>query len=261
MTCPWPASRMRRASSLSGRCGPVATRFSLGWKATSCWMRRRFSLAAGNRVRVAPRLARAALVMGRVLDQDGSPLSAVPVSVVGLVGGQDEVSFCPAPCPRRPKPPSCRRARWRVRGAFVRRFPMHRDASRSGDWLRDVRGLRFHRLTNCPLRREPLLLAPGDARDLGDLVVSTGVVLSGRVLDQDGQVLEGAQVEARAAGKPAGPANPGHIRPARPVLHSSACGRICPGRSGQGPCAAGHPRRARRGASGSVGIPAGTPGS
>jgi hypothetical protein len=57
-----------------------------------------------------------------------------------------------------------------------------------------------------PLRREPLLLAPGDTQDLGDLVVPTGVLLSGRVLDQDGQGLEGAQVEARAAGKSARPA-------------------------------------------------------
>ena len=56
-----------------------------------------------------------------------------------------------------------------------------------------------------PLQQEPLLLAPGDARDLGDLVVPTGVLLSGRVLDQDGQVVQGAQVEARAARKPARP--------------------------------------------------------
>jgi protocatechuate 3,4-dioxygenase beta subunit len=164
------------------------------------------SLAAGNRVRVAPRLARAALVMGRVLDQDGSPLSAVPVSVVGLVGGQDEVIVLPGALP------TAAEAAELPPGSLARQGSI-RTALSDAQGHFEVGGLAPGRARlevspadKLPLRREPLLLAPGDARDLGDVVVSTGVVISGRVLDQDGQVLEGAQVEARAAGKPVRPA-------------------------------------------------------
>ena len=164
------------------------------------------SLSAGSRVRVASRLARAALVSGRVLDQDGSPLVAVPVSVVGLVGGHDEVLVLPGALPTAAEaaelPPGSLAHQGSIRTAL---------SDAQGHF--EVRGLAPGRARlevspadKLPLRREPLLLAPGDARDLGDLVVPTGVVVSGRVLDRDGQGLEGAQVEARAAGKPARPA-------------------------------------------------------
>jgi protocatechuate 3,4-dioxygenase beta subunit len=164
------------------------------------------SLAGGNKVQVAPRLARAALVSGRVLDQDGSPLRAVPVSVVGLVGGQDEVIVLPGALP------TAAEAAELPPGSLARQGSI-RTALSDAQGHFEVRGLAPGRARlevsppdKLPLRREPLLLAPGDARDLGDVVVATGVVISGRVLDQGGQVLEGAQVEARAAGKPVRPA-------------------------------------------------------
>ncbi|HJX54834.1 MAG TPA: carboxypeptidase-like regulatory domain-containing protein [Polyangia bacterium] len=162
-------------------------------------------LAAGSRVSVAPRLARAALVSGRVLDQDGAPLRGVPVSVVGLVGGQDEVIVLPGALP------TAAEAAELPPGSVVRQGSI-RTALSDVQGRFEVRGLApgRSRLEVSPadklsLRREPLLLAPGDVRDLGDLVVLTGVLVSGRVLDQDGLVIEGAQVEARAAGKPARP--------------------------------------------------------
>lgn len=163
-------------------------------------------LSAGSRVQVAPRLARAALVSGRVLDQDSIPLKGVPVSVVGLVGGHDEMIVIPGALPTAAEaaelPPGSVARQGSIRTSF---------SDAQGRF--EVRGLAPGRsrlevspTDRLPLRREPLLLAPGDVRDLGDLVVSTGVLLSGRVLEQDGQALQGAQVEARAAGKPARPA-------------------------------------------------------
>jgi protocatechuate 3,4-dioxygenase beta subunit len=162
-------------------------------------------LRAGSRVEVSPRLARAALVSGRVVDENGFPLRAVPVSAVGLVGGRDEVIVIPGALPTAAEaaelPPG-----WVARQGSIR------TALSDAQGRFEVKGLAPGRsrlevspADKLPLRREPLLLAPGDARDLGDLVVPTGVLLSGRVLDQDGQALEGAQVEARAAGKPARP--------------------------------------------------------
>jgi hypothetical protein len=165
-----------------------------------------FILSAGSRVSVAPRLARVAQVSGRVLDEDGNPLRAVPVSVVGLVGGHDEVIVIPGALP------TAAEAAELPPGAVARQGSI-RTALSDAQGRFEVRGLapgrsrlQISAADKLPLRRELLMLAPGDAQDLGDLVVPTGVLLSGRVLDQDGQVLEGAQVEARAAGKPAGPA-------------------------------------------------------
>jgi hypothetical protein len=57
-----------------------------------------------------------------------------------------------------------------------------------------------------PLRHEPLLLAPGDERDVGDLTMQAGATLAGRVLDDGGRIAEGAIVEARIAGKTKQPA-------------------------------------------------------
>ena len=163
------------------------------------------SLSAGTRGRAVPRLARAALVSGRVLDQDGSPLAAVPVSVVGLVGGHDEVIVLPGALP------TAAEAAELPPGSLARQGSI-RTALSDAQGRFEVRGLAPGRARlevspadKLPLRREPLLLAPGDTRDLGDLVVPTGVVISGRVSDQDGHGLEGAQVEARASGKPARP--------------------------------------------------------
>jgi len=158
-------------------------------------------LSAGSTVSAALRLARGALVSGRVLDQDGAPMGAVPVSVVGLVSGQDKVIVLPGALP------TAAEAAELPAGSVARQGSI-RTALSDAQGHFEVRGLAPGRsrlevsaADKLPLRRDPLLLAPGDARDLGDLVVPTGVLLSGRVLDEDGQVLQGAQVEARPAGR------------------------------------------------------------
>ena len=163
-------------------------------------------LGAGSRVQVAPRLARAATVSGRVLDENGFPLRAAPVSVVGLVGGKDEMIVLPGALP------TAAEAAELPPGSVARQGSI-RTALSDAQGRFEVRGLapgpsrlQVSPADKLPLRLDPLLLAPGDARALGDVVVQTGVLLSGRVLDQNGQALDGAQVEARAAGKPARPA-------------------------------------------------------
>jgi protocatechuate 3,4-dioxygenase beta subunit len=162
-------------------------------------------LSPGSTVSAVLRLARGALVSGRVLDEDGTPMGAVPVSVVGLVSGQDKVIVLPGALPTAAEAAELPLGWVASQGSI-------RTALSDGQGRFEVRGLAPGRSRlevsatgKLPLRREPLLLAPGDARALGDLVVPTGVLLSGRVLDQDGHVLSGVQVEARAAGKPARP--------------------------------------------------------
>jgi protocatechuate 3,4-dioxygenase beta subunit len=162
-------------------------------------------LSAGSRILATLKLAREALVWGRLLDEEGVPLGAVPVSVVGLVSGQDEMIVLPGALP------TAAEAAELPAGSVARQGSI-RTALSNAQGRFEVKGLTPGRsrlevspTDKLPLRRDPLLLAPGDARDLGDLVVATGVVISGRVLDQDGHVLEGAQVEARAGGKPARP--------------------------------------------------------
>jgi hypothetical protein len=126
--------------------------------------------------------------------------------VVGFVGGQDEVIVLPGALP------TAAEAAELPPGSVARQGSI-RTALSDAQGRFEIRGLAPGRsrlevspADKLPLRREPLLLAPGDVREIGDLFVLTGVLISGRVLDQDGQVLEGAQVEARAAGKPVRPA-------------------------------------------------------
>ena len=184
-------------------------------------MRPSFCSAPAALSRTALRLARGALVSGRVLDQDGLPMAAVPVSVVGLVSGRDEVIVLPGALP------TAAEAAELPLGSVARPGSI-RTALSDAQGHFELRGLapgrsRLEVLApdKLPLRREPLLLAPGDARDLGDLVVPTGVLLSGRVLDQDGQVLPGAQVEARPAGRRLVPPSGSH--PTRKASSPFAC--------------------------------------
>jgi hypothetical protein len=158
-------------------------------------------LGPGARAVVTVRLARGARVSGLVQDQDGAPMGGVPVSVVGLVDGRDEVMVLPGVLPTAAEaaelPPGSVARQGSIRSALT-------DAQ--GHFI--LSGLTPGRsrldvspVDKLPLRREPLLLAPGDARDVGTLVVLTGVLLSGRVLGPDGLALADVQIEARAPGK------------------------------------------------------------
>jgi protocatechuate 3,4-dioxygenase beta subunit len=151
------------------------------------------------------RLARTAKVAGRVLDESGRPMDGVPVSAIPLIGGKDDVVVIPGALPL---------------AAEAAELPvgnlLHPGGVRSGSTDRAGRFLitglspgkvriEVRRADKLPFRKEPLLLAPGDARDAGDLVLLSGATLAGRVLGGDAGV-EGALVEARPAGKSTHPA-------------------------------------------------------
>jgi hypothetical protein len=158
-------------------------------------------LGPGARAMLTVRLARGARVSGQVQDQDGAPLGGVPVSVVGLVDGRDEVMVLPGALP------TAAEAAELPAGSVARQGSI-RSALTDAQGHFALSGLTPGRsrldvspVDKLPLRREPLLLAPGDDRDMGTLVVLTGVVLSGHVLGQDGLALADTQVEARAQSK------------------------------------------------------------
>lgn len=158
-------------------------------------------LGPGARAVLTVRMARGARVFGQVLDQDGAPLAGVPVSVVGLVDGRDEVMVLPGALPTAAEaallPPGSVARQGSIRSALTDaqgRFVL--SGLTPGRSRLDVSPV-----DRLPLRREPLLLAPGDERDMGALEVLTGVVLSGRVSGPDGLGLANVQVEARALGK------------------------------------------------------------
>jgi hypothetical protein len=162
-------------------------------------------LGPGARAVLTVRLARGARVSGQVQDQDGAPLAGVPVSVVGLVDGRDEVMVLPGALPTAAEaaelPPGSVARQGSIRSALTDaqgRFVL--SGLTPGKSRLDV-----NPVDKLPLRREPLLLAPGDDRDMGSLVVLTGVVLSGRVLGPNDVALADVQVEARAQGKAAPP--------------------------------------------------------
>jgi protocatechuate 3,4-dioxygenase beta subunit len=151
------------------------------------------------------RLARTAQVAGRAVDEAGQPMAGVPVSAIPLVGGKDDVVVVPGALPL---------------AAEAAELPvgnlLHPGGARSASTDREGRfviaglspgkaRIEIRHPDKLPFRREPLLLGPGDRRDLGDLVVLAGATLTGRVMEGDAGI-EGALVEARPAGKPTHPA-------------------------------------------------------
>ncbi len=162
-------------------------------------------LGPGARAVVTVRLARGARVSGLVHDQDGAPLGGVAVSVVGLVDGRDELLVVPGALPTAAEaaqlPPGSMARQGGIRSALTDaqgRFVL--SGLTPGRARLDVAPA-----DKLPLRREPLLLAPGDDRDMGTLVVLTGVVLTGRVLGANDVALAEVQVEARVQAKTAPP--------------------------------------------------------
>ena len=152
------------------------------------------------------RLARTARVAGRVVDEAGWPVVGVRVTSICLIGGRDDLVVIPGALP-----PAAEAAELPV-GRLLRPGGV-RSSAADKDGRFSISGLAPGRTRieilhpdKLPFRREPLLLAPGDVRDLGNLVMLTGVTLVGKVLDDEGRTCEGALVEARLAGKAAHPA-------------------------------------------------------
>jgi hypothetical protein len=130
----------------------------------------------------------------------------VRVSSICLIGGRDDLVVIPGALP-----PAAEAAELPVgrllRPGGVRSSPTDKEGRF------DLAGLSPGRTrieilhpTKLPFRREPLLLAPGDARALGDLTMLAGATLAGRVVDGEEKPVENALVEARLVAKGAHPA-------------------------------------------------------
>jgi hypothetical protein len=152
------------------------------------------------------RLARTARVAGRVLDEAGRPIVGVQVFAISLIGGRDDLVVIPGALPLAAEAAELPVGRL-LRPGGMRSSP----TDKSGRF--DITGLSPGRTRieilhpeKIPFRRDPLLLVPGDARDVGDLTMQVGATLAGRVLDDASQPAVGAVVEARLAGKLVRPA-------------------------------------------------------
>ena len=151
------------------------------------------------------RLARTAKAAGRVVDEAGRPMTGARVSAISLIGGRDDVVVIPGALPL-----AAEAAELPV-GNLLRPGGVRSGTTdRTGRFV--LTGLSPGRTRieiryadKLPFRREPLLIAPGDEREMGDLTMLAGATVAGKVLDGDVPV-EGALVEARPAGKPLRPA-------------------------------------------------------
>jgi len=157
------------------------------------------------------RMARTARVSGRVVDEAGHPLIGVHVFAISLIGGHDDLVVIPGPLPLAAEAAELPVGHLsRPGGLRSSQTDKHGKFSMGGLAPGRARIEILHP-EKLHFRREPLLLVPGDVRDLGDLTVLAGVSLAGKVFDMEGLPAEGAVVEARIPGKNA-----------RPVLRTTA---------------------------------------
>ena len=120
------------------------------------------------------RLARTAKVAGRVLDESGQPMTGVAVSAISLIGGHDDLVVIPGALPLAAE------AAELPTGNLLRPGGVRSAATdRAGRFV--ITGLspgrtrlEIRHAAKLPFRREPLLIAPGDERELGDLVMLAG---------------------------------------------------------------------------------------
>jgi protocatechuate 3,4-dioxygenase beta subunit len=152
------------------------------------------------------RMARPARVSGRVLDESGWPMAGVQVSVISLIGGRDDLVVIPGALPLAAEAAELPIGRL-LRPGGIRSCPTDKSGKFAITGLSPGRArLEIQHPDKLPLRREPLLLVPGDAREEGDLTLVTGATLAGRVIDEEERPVEGAWVEARLVDRQARPA-------------------------------------------------------
>jgi protocatechuate 3,4-dioxygenase beta subunit len=152
------------------------------------------------------RLARTARVFGRVLDEAGLPIVGVEVFAISLIGGHDDLVVIPGALPLAAEAAELPVGRL-LRPGGLRSSPTDKNGRFEITGLSPGRTrVEILHAAKMPFRREPLLLVPGDVREVGDLTMLAGAALAGKVLDDEGQPAGGAVVEARLAGKPVRPA-------------------------------------------------------
>jgi hypothetical protein len=151
------------------------------------------------------RLARTAKVVGRVVDDSGRPMAGVLVSAIPLVGGKDDVVVIPGALPLAAEAAELPVGNL-LRPGGVRSGSTDRAGRFAIAGLSPGRArVEIRHANKLPFRKEPVLLAPGNTRELGDLALQSGATLTGKVLEGDAGV-EGALVEARPTGKSTHPA-------------------------------------------------------
>lgn len=151
------------------------------------------------------RLARTARVAGRVVDEGGHPLADVPVSAISLIGGRDDLVVIPGALPLAAEAAELPIANL-LRPGGVRSGTTDHAGRFAITGLSPGRTrLEIRLATKLPFRREPILIAPGDDRELGDLTLLAGATVAGKVVEGTAPV-EGALVEARLSGNRGRPA-------------------------------------------------------
>ena len=151
------------------------------------------------------RLARTARVSGRVVDEKGKPMAAVQVSALSLVGGHDEWVVIPGALPLAAEAAALPVGQL-ARPGGVRSGATDGNGGFTIDGLSPGRArIEILHPGKLPMRHEPVFLVPGEARYVGDLTISAGATLTGKVVDEQGQAVEGALVEAKLAGRLARP--------------------------------------------------------
>jgi hypothetical protein len=151
------------------------------------------------------RLARAARLTGRVLDEHGVPMSGVPVTAVALSEGRaptaDELTVLAGALPLAAEAAGLP-ARAIMKQGNIRTGTTDSQGRFVLDEMPPGRArLEIVHPELLPMRREPILLTPGERKEIGDLTIQAGALLNGRVLDENGQPVEAARIEARPRGK------------------------------------------------------------
>jgi hypothetical protein len=133
-------------------------------------------------------------------------MTGVQVFAISLIGGRDDLVVIPGALPLAAEAAELPVGRL-FRPGGLRSSPTDKTGRFEITGLSPSRTrIEILHTAKLPLRHEPLLLVPGEARDVGDLTLLAGATLAGKVLDDSGRIVEGAVVEARMTGRTKQPA-------------------------------------------------------
>jgi len=150
-------------------------------------------------------LVRAGRIAGRILSEGGVPV--VGATVHDRPAELEELGVIWSPLPG-----AAAAAAWPTTGPVAARYRVGTHAAQSGAdgrfTLTDVSPgrllLEIVGTNSVPFRGKPLMLTPGQDRDLGTITLATAIPLGGRVLDAEDRPVVGARIVARAQGQGAG---------------------------------------------------------